>query len=115
MKRSITSACSGHFLQGPGAHRPPHCHLGPEAGGDGTYSGKLVLYGHTPRKSFYQPGDTCKAIIAGRAAAAEAAASALTPVVARNKDRHGHRRNKPGGPVYQLRQVEYGKVTGVSF
>jgi len=81
---------------------------------DGTYSGKLVLYGHTPtEKVFYQTGDaTCKAIIAGRTQPLpERGCIGLdTGCVARNKlTAMVIEENKPGGPVYQLRQVEYGK------
>ena len=80
----------------------------------GPYSGKLVLYGHTPtEKVFYQPGDaTCKAIIAGRTQPLpERGCIGLdTGCVARNKlTAMVIEENKPGGPVYQLRQVEYGK------
>ena len=75
---------------------------------------KLVLYGHTPtEKVFYQPGDaTCKAIIAGRTQPLpERGCIGLdTGCVARNKlTAMVIEENKPGGPVYQLRQVEYGK------
>lgn len=70
--------------------------------------------GTLPRKKFFiQPGDaTCKAIIAGRTQPLpERGCIGLdTGCVARNKlTAMVIEENKPGGPVYQLRQVEYGK------